>query len=64
MIKNCLKVREKNMYNEGETTHFNQPLIQCNVKRCWKECIERSDYYNRRKDIDIFNRYTFRLPFK
>lgn len=49
------QVREKNMYNEGETTHFNQPLIQCNIKRCWEECIERSDYYNRRKDIDIFN---------
>ena len=45
------------MYNEGETTHFNQPLIQCNIKRCWNECLERADYNNRRKDIDIFNRF-------
>nr|XP_022334415.1 xanthine dehydrogenase/oxidase-like isoform X1 [Crassostrea virginica] len=49
------QVREINMYNEGETTHFNQPLIQCNIKRCWNECLERADYNNRRKDIDIFN---------
>ncbi|XP_062602876.1 xanthine dehydrogenase/oxidase-like [Saccostrea cucullata] len=49
------QVREINMYNEGETTHFNQALRQCNIKRCWSECLERSDYCNRKKDIDIFN---------
>ncbi|XP_077989770.1 xanthine dehydrogenase/oxidase-like [Glandiceps talaboti] len=50
------KVREINMYNEGDLTYFNQPLILNNtLHRCWQDCLEKSDYLRRRQQVDIFN---------
>ncbi|KAE9550987.1 hypothetical protein FO519_005802 [Halicephalobus sp. NKZ332] len=49
------KFREKNFYNEGDCTPFGMHLWQCNVKRCWKECIELSNYYKRKEEIEKLN---------
>lgn len=31
------EVRELNMYREGDSTHFGQPIMMCNIKRLWDE---------------------------
>ncbi|XP_046388161.1 xanthine dehydrogenase [Ischnura elegans] len=50
------KIREMNLYQEGDKTHYNQVLEHCTLKRCWSECMERSAYEQRRKELNDFNR--------
>ncbi|VDM49917.1 unnamed protein product [Toxocara canis] len=51
------EIREKNMYNEeGDCTPFGTHLHQCNIRRCWSECMQLSDYHQRLRAIDEFNR--------
>ncbi|XP_047530210.1 xanthine dehydrogenase-like [Vanessa atalanta] len=45
-----------NIYKEGNLTHFNQKLTYCTLGRCWKECIELSDYWHRKQLVEDFNR--------
>ena len=52
-----LKVRYLNMYNEGDLTHYGQVLEHCNIRKCWEECKSRSDFFRRKREIEIFNRY-------
>ena len=51
----CDKLREKNFYTEGDSTPFGMHLWQCNIKRCWDECIELSNYYKRKEEIQKIN---------
>lgn len=50
------KVRMKNMYKEGDLTHFNQKLEEFTLPRCWDECLASSQYHARRSEVDKFNR--------
>lgn len=50
------KVRRKNMYKEGDRTHFNQKLEGFTLVRCWDECLESSQYHSRKTEIDKFNK--------
>ncbi|XP_071454952.1 xanthine dehydrogenase isoform X2 [Hetaerina americana] len=50
------QVRESNLYEEGDRTHYNQVLEHCTLKRCWSECMQRSDYEKRRLDVNSFNK--------
>ncbi|KAJ4447027.1 hypothetical protein ANN_09015 [Periplaneta americana] len=54
--KDPLEIASLNLYKEGDTTHFNQPLEHCTLKRCWDECLERADYLRRKKEVEEFNR--------
>lgn len=45
-----------NLYDEGSMTHFNQTLTYCTLPRCWNECVEKSDYWRRKKIVEEFNR--------
>ncbi|CAK1540585.1 unnamed protein product [Leptosia nina] len=49
-------VFEINMYREKDTTYYDQELIHCTIPRCWSECIESSNYWQRKKDVEEFNR--------
>lgn len=49
------EVRRKNMYNEGDLTHFNQKLEGFTLPRCWDECLASSQYQARRSEVDKFN---------
>ena len=51
-----LAVRRLNLYNEGETTHYGQALVQWNVPRILDELWVSSDFEQRRKHVDEFNR--------
>lgn len=50
------KVRRKNLYKEGDLTHFNQRLEGFSVPRCWDECLKSSQYHARKSEVDKFNK--------
>lgn len=50
------EVRRKNMYKEGDLTHFNQKLEGFTLPRCWDECIASSQYLARKREVEKFNR--------
>ncbi|XP_016074407.1 PREDICTED: xanthine dehydrogenase/oxidase [Miniopterus natalensis] len=50
------EVRQKNMYKEGDLTHFNQKLEGFTVPRCWDQCLESSQYHARKSEVEKFNR--------
>ncbi|XP_077292706.1 xanthine dehydrogenase-like isoform X2 [Arctopsyche grandis] len=45
-----------NLYEEGQTTHYNQTLTHCTLKRCWEECLMKSDYVQRKEKIEQYNK--------
>jgi len=49
-------LRELNLYENNQPTHFGQPLENCHLRRIWEELLQRSDYYNRLEKIEEFNR--------
>ncbi|XP_019624369.1 PREDICTED: xanthine dehydrogenase/oxidase-like [Branchiostoma belcheri] len=50
-----LKVREINMNREGDLTHYNMKLERCQMERCWQECLKKSDFHNRHRQVNMFN---------
>lgn len=54
--KDVVEVSEMNLYKEGDVTYYNQKLVHCTLDRCWNECIDSSNYYERRAIIEEFNR--------
>ena len=50
------QVRRLNLYKEGDLTPFNQCLEQFTIDRCWKECLEISNYHQRKADVEKFNK--------
>uniref|UniRef100_A0A8C9BVC6 Xanthine dehydrogenase n=1 Tax=Phocoena sinus TaxID=42100 RepID=A0A8C9BVC6_PHOSS len=50
------EVRRKNLYREGDLTHFNQRLEGFNLPRCWDECLKSSQYHARKSEVDKFNK--------
>ncbi|KAJ9595230.1 hypothetical protein L9F63_013467, partial [Diploptera punctata] len=54
--KDPLEISALNLYKEGDTTHYTQPLEHCTLRRCWDECLQNSNYANRKKQVDQFNR--------
>lgn len=51
-----VEIAEKNLYHEGDFTYYNQKLEYCTLDRCWKECIDQSNFYERQKQIENYNR--------
>ncbi|KAI5799964.1 Molybdopterin-binding domain of aldehyde dehydrogenase-domain-containing protein [Geopyxis carbonaria] len=50
------KLREMNMYHEGDLTHFNQELKDYHVPMLVNQLKEESDYDKRRTEVDDFNK--------
>lgn len=50
------EVRELNFYTEGDLTHINQELTNCQLQRVWNELVEKCEYEKRRKLVQSFNR--------
>ncbi|XP_060113024.1 aldehyde oxidase 3-like [Heteronotia binoei] len=53
------KVREMNMFKTITLTPFKEEVDPRNLVVCWKECLKRSDYYNRRKATEEFNEQNY-----
>jgi xanthine dehydrogenase/oxidase len=51
-----LVIRRLNMYKEGDITYFGQPLERWNIPRLMDELIKSSDFIQRQKDIEAFNK--------
>ena len=49
------EVRQRNLYKEGELTHFNQQLVNCTLSRCWEECSKMAGFSQLRAEVDEFN---------
>lgn len=53
--KDYLEVMSKNLYQDGDKTHYNQLLSNCNVKRCFEEVQSNSNLQNRKAQVEKFN---------
>lgn len=51
-----MDVAELNLYNDGEKTHYNQEIVDCNIRKCWTECVSLSDIHKRRTAVNRFNK--------
>ncbi|XP_033751448.1 xanthine dehydrogenase/oxidase-like [Pecten maximus] len=49
------QIRSTNLYKEGDSTHFNSILTDCNVEKCWNECMVQSNFAQKKEDIKQFN---------
>ena len=55
------EIREKNMYRNGtpeayDTTHFGQELDFCNIREIWDALKQSSDFVEREREVQAFNR--------
>ncbi|XP_019526140.3 xanthine dehydrogenase [Aedes albopictus] len=53
--RDYVELAELNMYQEGDKTHYNELIENCNVRRCWQEMIASSDFKDRRSKVEEFN---------
>ena len=51
-----LQIRELNFYKEGDKTSYGQEVTHWNLPRCWDECLTKSNYLDRKREVDEFNR--------
>jgi len=51
-----VQVRKLNLYKDGDTTHYNQTLVDVTLDRCWTQVLQQADYEHRKLDVDKFNR--------
>ncbi|KAA8579667.1 hypothetical protein FQN60_006760 [Etheostoma spectabile] len=49
------QIREINMYQGPSVTHYGLEFSPENLRRCWDECKEKSDYAARRRAVERFN---------
>lgn len=48
--------REINFYKDMETTHFNQALEDWHVPIMWKQVVEETKYFERKRAVEEFNK--------
>uniref|UniRef100_A0A8D2KYG3 FAD-binding PCMH-type domain-containing protein n=1 Tax=Varanus komodoensis TaxID=61221 RepID=A0A8D2KYG3_VARKO len=53
------KIREINMYKKFDKTHYKQEVDAKNLLRCWNECMEKSCFYSRKKNVEEFNTHNY-----
>ncbi|XP_016051352.1 PREDICTED: aldehyde oxidase 4-like [Miniopterus natalensis] len=53
------EVKEINMYKRISKTAFNQIFNPEPLRRCWKECLEKSSFYARKRDAEEFNKNNY-----
>ncbi|CAG9858905.1 unnamed protein product [Phyllotreta striolata] len=49
-------ISELNLYKDGLATYYNQLIEDCTLDKCWTECMDSSDFHNRKKAVIEFNR--------
>ncbi|XP_067617387.1 LOW QUALITY PROTEIN: xanthine dehydrogenase-like [Eurosta solidaginis] len=53
--KDLVDVMKLNFYKTGDRTHYNQQLEYFPIERCLHECLDQSKFYEKRKEIQVFN---------
>ncbi|XP_012253844.2 xanthine dehydrogenase isoform X2 [Athalia rosae] len=51
-----VELSERNLYKEGNLTHYNQRLDHCTLDRCWQQCLTSSNYKKRVASIQQYNK--------
>ncbi|XP_065371332.1 xanthine dehydrogenase [Calliphora vicina] len=54
--KDYLEIMKLNFYKEGDITHYQQKLDNFPIEKCFYDCLQQSNYYQKRKEIEEFNR--------
>ena len=49
-------VRQRNLYQEGDPTHYGQPVADCHIRQCWEELAQKVDFTQRRAQVESFNK--------
>jgi xanthine dehydrogenase molybdopterin binding subunit/xanthine dehydrogenase small subunit len=49
------EVRKKNLYRDGDETHYGQPIEHCRIGRIWGRLEESSELAKRRAELAAFN---------
>lgn len=49
-------VRERNMYQEGDSTPYGMVLNDCTIGKCWAQLSKSSSFSSRRTTVDKFNK--------
>lgn len=55
--KSVEEISRLNLYQENQITHYGQTLTHCTLQRCWDECVEKSNFAERKLSIQNFNKY-------
>ncbi|XP_072468932.1 aldehyde oxidase 4-like isoform X1 [Notamacropus eugenii] len=53
------KVRDMNMYKTVNKTAYKEPFNPELLRKCWKECLEKSSFQSRKTVIEEFNRKNY-----
>ncbi|XP_047400596.1 aldehyde oxidase 2 isoform X3 [Sciurus carolinensis] len=53
------KIREKNMYKTFDKTIYKQAFSPETLIRCWNECLEKSSFHSRRRQVEEFNKKNY-----
>ena len=51
-------IREINLFQRGDKTHYGQHLEECSLQRCWDECKSLNGYDNEKNEIERWYFYT------
>ncbi|KAG8225287.1 hypothetical protein J437_LFUL001901 [Ladona fulva] len=54
--KDVMEVALTNFYKTGDKTHYNQTLNHCTIEKCWNKCLEESNYLQRKREVEEYNR--------
>ncbi|KAL3674239.1 hypothetical protein V7S43_000197 [Phytophthora oleae] len=50
------EIRLRNMYVEGQTTHYGQPLEDFNLRTLWQHTLDRSGFEAKKAEVEAFNK--------
>ncbi|XP_077010743.1 aldehyde oxidase 2 [Tamandua tetradactyla] len=53
------KIREKNMYQTVDKTIYKQAFSPETLRQCWNECLDKSSFHSRRKQVGEFNKKNY-----
>uniref|UniRef100_A0A7M4EPV2 Aldehyde oxidase 3-like n=1 Tax=Crocodylus porosus TaxID=8502 RepID=A0A7M4EPV2_CROPO len=53
------QVRDMNMYEGLNVTPFKEQFDATNLRKCWTECLEKSEYYSRKTAAEEFNKQNY-----
>lgn len=54
--KDVTEVSHLNLMEDGKRTHYSQLVENCSLRKCWEECMSRSQYEIRTENIKEYNR--------
>ncbi|XP_025837346.1 xanthine dehydrogenase-like isoform X1 [Agrilus planipennis] len=54
--KDVTEIMQKNFFKEDDLTCYGSETDSCTLQKCFDECLSKSSYFDRKKEIDEYNR--------